>query len=300
MISAVIPTLGGAARLARNLPSVVASLREAGDSEVVVVNDGGPPLGELPEAVRVIRRQETGGYGVAVGDGVREARGQYLLILNDDVRLEHDCVGRLMKCFPDSTLFAVVPAIRSPLSRCDDEGGKRGVWRAGFIEIEDVAASDTQPALYPVGCCVLCRREEFLRLGGFADVYAPFFFEDVELGFRAWRRGLEVRHVPEAIAHHEGSATLGERHSKEYRAEISFRNRVLFHLRNVEDPALRAENVGALLATALLEPEQPRLRGLASALERYAGLTAGGADGLSTEEILRRSSGAPASGDGEP
>ena len=204
-----------------------------------MVNDGGPPLGELPEAVRVIRRQETGGYGVAVGDGVREARGQYLLILNDDVRLEHDCVGRLMKCFPDSTLFAVVPAIRSPLSRCDDEGGKRGVWRAGFIEIEDVAASDTQPALYPVGCCVLCRREEFLRLGGFADVYAPFFFR----GRRAWLPRLAPR--PRGAARPRGDrASRGLGHARGAPLQgVSGRDQLpepgaFFHLRNVEDPAL--------------------------------------------------------------
>ena len=196
MISAVIPTLGGAERLGRNLASVRESLQAAGDWELLVVEDGGRPVGELPPDVRRIRRDRTGGYGAAVGEGVSAARGEHLLVLNDDVRLERETVARLLAHFPEPDLFAVVPQIRSPLSGVGDEGGKRGVWRAGWIELEDVASRKQQPTLYPVGCCLLCRRDDFLTLGGYAEIYSPFFWEDVELGFRAWRAGLEVRTSP--------------------------------------------------------------------------------------------------------
>ena len=289
MISALIPTFRGAARLARNLPSVVGALEAAGEAwEAVVVDDGGGGLGELPPAVRLVALGENRGYGPAVNAGAREASGEYLLVLNDDVRLEADTVRILRRHLPADSLFAVVPAIRSPLSVCGDEGGKGAVFSAGLLEIVESPAKEAHPTLYPVGCCFLCSREAFFELGGYDDVFAPFFWEDVDLGYRAWRKGLRILHVPEAVCHHEGSATLQEARTLEERERISFRNRVLFHLRNTQSPRLRAKSYGALAAYALFEPRLERREGIAEALALFATAGRRPVEGLSDEEILER------------
>src|SRR5207245_2376333 len=79
---------------------------------------------------------------------------------------------------------------------CGDEGGKTGRFEAGLLEIREVAADRAHPTLYPVGCCFLCPRAAFLDLEGYDDAFAPFFWEDVDLGWRAWAPGLRTFHVP--------------------------------------------------------------------------------------------------------
>ncbi len=287
-ISAVIPTYKGQDRLDRNLGSVRASLAESGRTwEIIVVDDGGGGIGPLGDGVRIVALDENSGYGPAVNAGVAAARGDYLLVLNDDVRLEEACVPTLAGHFPDPSLFAVVPAIRSPLADCGDEGGKAGVWRAGLIEIEETPASGVQPTLYAVGCCLLCPRRSFLALGGFADAFAPFFWEDTDLGYRAWRRGFRILHDPSAVCVHEGSATLKQSRTFEERERAFHRNRVLFHLRNLADPGWRAACLGACGAIALFERSEPRRQGLADALRAFSESGPTPTEGLTDHEILR-------------
>jgi GT2 family glycosyltransferase len=289
VISAVVPTFRGRARLERNLGSVAASLEAAGGAwEIVVVDDGGGGLEGLDPRARVLTLPENRGYGPAVNAGASAARGDYLLVLNDDVRLEPGTVAALRGRFPDPTLFAAVPRIRSPLAACGDEGGKAGEFEAGLLEIREVHADALHPTLYPVGCCFLCPRAAFLDLEGYDDAFAPFFWEDVDLGYRAWARGLRTVHVPEAVCDHEGSATLKERRTLDERERISFRNRVLFHLRNLRDPQRRAGSLGAWAAFALFETRPERLEGLAEAFALDAAARRRRGRGPSDAAILDR------------
>lgn len=291
MISAVVPTRRGAERLARWLPSVIDSLAHCGDAhEVIVVDDGGGALGDLPGEVRVVALPESRGYGSAVNEGVHAARGDRLLILNDDVELSPDTV-RILRAHLAAPAFAVVPAIHSPLAACGDEGGKVGVFEAGLIEIRETTAREAHPTLYAVGCCVLCERSGFLELGGYDAAFAPFFWEDVDLGYRAWRRGMTILHVPEASCRHAGSATVREQYSSEERERIFFRHRVLFHLRNLQDPLLRARNLGAWAAFALFDDRRERRQGLVEALERFQRFGRHPGEGMADAEILARVAG---------
>jgi GT2 family glycosyltransferase len=287
LITAVIPTRGGDARLARNLSSVVDALASSGDTWEVVVVDDGEMLHAPPVDVRLVSLPVSRGYGPAVNAGVAAALGDILLVLNDDVSLEQTAVRRLLEALPTDGAFAVAPRIVSPLARCGDEGGKTATFIAGLLEIEEAPATDTHPTLYPVGCCYLCRKATFLALGGYDDVYAPFYWEDVDLGYRAWRRGLASLHVPSAVCHHEGSATIGER-SMDERLKTWHRNWALFHLRNIQGRRLRAASLGAWVASSLFEERRAVLGGLAEAIFGFVPSSGSATDGLSDEEILAR------------
>ena len=287
MITAVIPTFRGQRRLDRNLASVVETLGRCGGWEILVVDDGGGELGPQPRCVRVVELSRNAGYGPAVNAGVAAARGELVLILNDDVRLEPELARGLRESLRDG-VFAVVPRIRSRLAACGDEGGKRGELVRGLIEIREVDREVPGATLYPVGCCFLCRRQDYLELGGYDPLYAPFFWEDVDLGYRAWRRGLAVLHVPGVTCWHEASATIEEVASEPDRQRIFFRNQVLFHLRNLQDSSLRWGCLGALAAVELLDSNEPRRRGLSEALRLFGEVGFRETGGLSDREILAR------------
>jgi GT2 family glycosyltransferase len=287
LISAIVPTRGAPGRLERYLPSVRTSLGACGDTwEILIVDDGGE-MRAVPEGARLISPRRNQGYGPAVNAGVDAARGDQLLILNDDVRLDMPTVGLLREALRVDGLFAVVPRVLSRLANTGDEAGKLGAWRAGLIEIEEVPSAPSRATFYPVGCCYLCRRQTFLELGGYDEAFAPFLWEDVDLGYRAWRRGLATITVPEAVCHHEGSATLGERPMSE-RQEAWFRNWTLFHLRNMQDSRRRAAALGALAAFALFDDRAPVRAGLGAALDRFEEVGRRPSVGLSDDAILAR------------
>jgi GT2 family glycosyltransferase len=288
LISAIVPTVAARARLERHLPSVCTSLAASGEPWEVIVVDDGAGLETAPGPARLVSPPGPRGYGPAVNAGAAAAAGDLLLVLNDDVELEPSTVRLLREALlPEEGVFAVAPRIVSPLARCGDEGGKSGTLRAGLLEVDEVPAEAPHPTLYPVGCCFLCRRETFLGLGGFDDVYAPFFWEDVDLGYRAWRRGLASRHVPGARCEHEGSATIGARPMPE-RQRAFQRSAVLFHLRNLQRPVLRAGALGAWAAQALFDGRPAIQDGLTDALARFAKAGRRRPEGLSDEEILAR------------
>ena len=288
MISAVVPIHESAVRLRRNLASLQRALELSGVSwEIVVVLDGRIDDMTVKNGVRVVALSDPLGYGPAVNAGVASAGGDELLVLNDDVRLEDTTVERLREALAPERLFAVVPSIRSPLAACGDEAGKGVRWRAGLMEVEERTAGSGQEAFYPVGCCFLCHRCRFQELGGYDPVYAPYLWEDVDLGLRAWQRGWATRVEPAAICHHEGSATIGQRPMDE-RVRLWHRNWFLLHLRNVLDPELRGASLGAMAAYALLDGREPVRAGLREALDAFAECGTRVRDGVSERDVLLR------------
>src|SRR4051812_19839669 len=108
--------------------------------------------------------------------------------------------------------------------------------------------------MFATGGSSMFQRDLFLGLGGFDPPFAPFYFEDVELSYRAWKRGLSVRYAPQSVVRHEFSSTIGLLARRRVE-RISQRNRLLFHWIHLHDPAFWRAHifwVGVLLLTAPL------------------------------------------------
>src|ERR1700689_2297219 len=74
---------------------------------------------------------------------------------------------------------------------------------------------------------------KFLELGGFDPVLAPFYLEDTDLGFLAWKRGWKVMYQPASVVHHEHRGTIGKRFSGDYIEAILRKNYLLFCWKNI-------------------------------------------------------------------
>ena len=53
--------------------------------------------------------------------------------------------------------------------------------------------------------------KKFLELGGFDSLLAPFYLEDTDLGYMAWKRGWKVLYQPKSVVYHEHRGTIGKR-----------------------------------------------------------------------------------------
>jgi GT2 family glycosyltransferase len=225
-VSIIVPTFGSAELLARHLPAVCAEALEiAGGAEVVVVDDGSPGGGReiaavaaaLGPPVRVVRREENGGFAAAANDGVAAAIGECVLVLNDDMRVEPGCVAALLGAVasrPD--LFAVTPVILN-LAEGFVESTTALRYHRGVFDVvlpgragaPPAAAGELRGIAFACGGALLCRREEFLALDGFSLLLAPFYWEDVDLGWRARRAGRAIAECGDARVLHEHARTIG-------------------------------------------------------------------------------------------
>jgi GT2 family glycosyltransferase len=114
------------------------------------------------------------------------------------------------------------------------------------------------------------RRDRFLELGGFDDLYLPGRFEDLDLAFRGWLAGWRAYFVPDALAYHKGSATFGPRLGRGI-PELDARNALLFAWKNLREPRHVAMHVAFLILRvlrALATGRHAFLRGLAGAAAR--------------------------------
>jgi GT2 family glycosyltransferase len=84
------------------------------------------------------------------------------------------------------------------------------VWRHGhgrpLDEVGDALIE--RPVFAACAAAALYRRDDWQRTGGFDERYFCYA-EDIDLGFRMQLIGRTCRYVPEAVAHHVGSATTG-------------------------------------------------------------------------------------------
>jgi len=113
--------------------------------------------------------------------------------------------------------------------------------------------------MFAGGGAAMFNRQKFLELGGFEPLLSPFYWEDVDLSYRAWKRGYVVLYEPRSLVRHQISSTIQNFASHKVRS-IQQRNRLIYHWINLHDKALLASHilwVTLLAATAplRLQPE---------------------------------------------
>ena len=219
-----------------NLPGVLDNGLPEG-TEILVIDDcsGDQTMKEGSRAfpdVRFIHRVGEPGFCHAVNLGMSEASGDLLLLLNNDVEPRSNAFRMLAEELESSPWYycAAVPVIRRPDG--SDESGVVYRLRRGLA----VTAPGGPGIPYPSGACSLWRREAWESLGGLDTAYAPIYWEDTDIGARAFQRGLKVLKVQKAEVLHDHAATMG--HSPGSTA-LRERNRLLFTRMHFRTPPER-------------------------------------------------------------
>lgn len=281
-VSVIIPTWNGRHLLERFLPSVVDAARvyqrEGGARvEVVIVDDGSEDgtsewIGaNAPSFVEVIVKSGPEGFAPTANVGFRRARFPVIFLLNNDVAVERDVLLHLAPHFFDPTVFAVTCRALDPRTRRLASGGKLGRFRRGFWRVHkdyDVVREEGErtvgvrssgsfgawPSLLASGGFSAFDAEKVRQLGGFDERLRPFYWEDVDLSLRAWRRGWQIRYEPRAVVYHEASRTIEPRFSRFFIRRASERNRLLAHWKNLDEWDWLLEHVVIVAALALTIP----------------------------------------------
>ena len=248
-VSIVIPNWNGRDLLETHLPSVEAARKVyPGESELIVVDDGSRDgsaafLRAHYPGIRVVAHEENRGFAPACGSGAQAARAPLLVFLNTDVSVDEYFLAPLLEPFSDPAVFATSPLIFDESGRPSDATLtvpylRRGKVRYRREPVEALALDRSARlgpwyTLFPVGCAFAVRRDRFLALGGFDDLFHPFYYEDTDLGFRAWRRGWTCQAAPASRVTHCHAGTIARSFERSQVRLTRQRNRLLFTWKNL-------------------------------------------------------------------
>ena len=243
--SVVIPNWNGRDLLQKYFPSIVEAVRGNSDNEIIVVDNGSEDgtaefLREHFPSVRVLALERNLGFGGGSNAGFRAAKNDIVVLLNSDMRVERDFLAPLLEAFSDEAVFSVACQIffSDPNKLREETGLTQFWWENGSLRVrhrDDPAIRIPYPCAYGGGGSCAFDRRKFLELGGFDELLAPFYLEDTDIGYRAWKRGWKVLYQPHSVVFHEHRGTIGKRFSEAQINLVLKKNFALFCWKNIHE-----------------------------------------------------------------
>ncbi len=258
----VIPNWNGRDLLGKYIPSIVTALAGNPANEILVVDNGSTDgsaefLRETFPQVTVVPLKENLGFGGGSNAGFRAAKNDIVVLLNSDMRVAEDFLAPLLRGFEDPEVFAVSCQIffSDPGKLREETGLTQGWWQDGTLRVRhriDNQVDDLFPCFYGGGGSCAFDRHKFLELGGFDELLAPFYLEDTDLGYMAWKRGWKVLYQPRSVVWHEHRGTIGKKFSAEFIQSVLRKNYLLFCWKNIHEWPRLANHFFFTWATAVL------------------------------------------------
>lgn len=215
VVTVIIPVYG---QLAMTLGCLESIRNHAGGEpahEVIIVDDCSPDetAAALPliGGVTVLRPPENQGFVRACNLGARHARGDWIVLLNNDTHVTDGWLSALLSGPREDPGIGVVGAsLRYPDGRLQEAGGviwnDADGWNFGrFDDPDGYLFRVRRDVDYCSGACLLVETSLWRELDGFDERYIPAYYEDTDLCFRAREAGRRVIYEPRCvIVHHEG------------------------------------------------------------------------------------------------
>ncbi len=219
-VTIAIPSLHRPDLTARCLEFIVRQTLPADAWEVVVIENeaqqGSILSDPLPPNTRRIELPTNEGTTGSINRAVAETESRYVLLLNNDVELDPDYIEKLVRALEaDAKLgFATGKLLRATQRTHLDGAGDAmlmagAAYRLGHFDRDDGRYDQPKSVLSGCGAAVLYRREVLELCGGLDEDFLAYL-EDVDLALCAHLLGYKGIYLPDAVAYHVGSATLGD------------------------------------------------------------------------------------------
>ncbi|MCB2198516.1 glycosyltransferase family 2 protein [bacterium] len=227
LVSVVIPHLRGRDPL---IPLLDDLARERagldGELEVILVDnassDGSSQAAKETHPWIILHRLESNlGYAGGCNAGIDVATGDWIWLLNDDVRLDKGVIPRMLEVGESADdVAAVQPKVLSLIEKgmFDYAGGAGGMidmfgypfalGRFGGDLEQDLGQYDkVREIFWASGTACLWRRSTLDVIGRLDSTFFAHM-EEIDLAWRAWNGGWRILSAPSGVVHHLGGGTL--------------------------------------------------------------------------------------------
>ena len=211
--------------------------------EVIVVDNASKVdeasiiLERFPQ-VKVIRSDKNLGFAGGNNLGIKEAKGEFLLLINNDTYFKEFNIDSLIKRLESSDKIGIVcPKLRfawgdnpiqfagyTPLSNITLRNKA-----VGFGEEDNGQYDKAHPTPYAHGAAMLIKREAIEKVGLMPECYF-LYYEEIDWSIMFTRAGYEIWYDPSCTVYHKESQTTGQ--NSPLRTYYITRNRLILVKRN--------------------------------------------------------------------
>ncbi len=283
-IEVIIPNYNGFELIEKNIPKVLHVLAAYPNIGVTIVDDGSrieeqELLSEYIKnsnkknqiQVKLMLFQKNLGFSSNVNRAALESTSDILVLLNTDVYPRKDFLDAVLPHFKDELLFGVGCMDESIEDKTILRGRGIGEWKSGFI-LHRKGEVDKTDTFWVSGGSSAFRTDLFKLLGGFDPLYNPFYWEDIDLSYRAQKAGYKILFEPKSIVVHVHKKGSIKKHYKDNTIRsYAMRNQFTIVWKNVTDIDLIFSHLLFLplhLARAILKRDKIFLRGFFLAILR--------------------------------
>ncbi len=191
------------------------------------------------ENIKLIKNKVNLGFAKACNQGLDKSKGQYILLLNNDTKVNPNFLTRLVNRLEDDPSIGVIQPkiyLMDKPGYLDNAGSF--LTRIGFLEHwgfmqKDGEEFDNEREVFSVkGACMLIRRKVIEEVGLFDEVFFSYF-EESDFCWRVWLSGSSVIYFPQAFIYHKVGFTIRRLNV----ANINFhyyKNRIASIIKNLE------------------------------------------------------------------
>lgn len=240
-ISVIVTNWNGLSLLKKNLPQIIKHSQAA--EEIIVADDASTDtslkylyqLQKKYPRLKIISHHRNLGFGANSNHAIKQAKGDLVVMLNNDIFPSLNFFKPALQHFKDPKVFGVGFAEKG------NENYGKIFWQGGYLQHLPGFSHHTHISGWLSGGSSIIRKEHFLKLGGFDPVYSPFYFEDLDIGYRAWKSGFRLLWEPKCQVEHHHESTMSK-FSKRLLDYVKERNRLLIVWRNITDTQLLLKN----------------------------------------------------------
>jgi GT2 family glycosyltransferase len=240
-ISVIIPNYNGQHLLPLILPAAFNAVQKTNLPFEVIVSDDCSTDNSISflqdnfTVVKIIESPANKGFSPTANAGIFAAKYKYVLLLNSDVKLEEDYFLPLLRYFDKPDTFGVMGKIIGWSDDVQQDGAKYPSFHGvkikttGNYVLATPQNNDWLYSMYLSGANALLDKNKLIELGGFNELYAPFYVEDYDLSLRAWRLGYKCYYEHFAVCRHQVSTSIKTKNNKTAINTIYYRNKLYLH-----------------------------------------------------------------------
>ena len=244
-ISVILPNYNGKNLLEQNLPSIYAALEHANVNYEIIVSDDCSSddsinfLKNTYPNIKVFSTDTNMGFSGNCNNGIKNATQTLTCVTNTDVNFDINYFKNALPYFSDKNLFAVKGKIINYADNPEnittiDETCltyiKRGIirFKCDIKPDNNKISKDIGGQYVGLGCCFIANTQHLKTIGGFYEIFSPYYWEDSDLAITALEKGYSLIYVKDCVVHHNHGSTISKTQSSLKRKIISNRNKFIF------------------------------------------------------------------------